>query len=320
MQYNLKKIKGDASFREFYRLKKGRNTSIIIYSRKDTFKNLIQYASINKILLKNKILAPQLKKSYFSKGLMEVTDFGNNIFYDYIKKSKKKEYHYKKLINLILKLQKIKIKRKIKFKNYEIKLIDYNLKELQKESDLFFRWYLNFFFKCNKKVIKKIKSELKKIYLKLNLKNNILTHRDFHASNIIIFKNKFALIDSQDAIIGNPMYDLASLIDDVRIKIPNKLRSKLFEYYVLKSNFKKEDANKLMNDFEILSVQRNLKILGIFVRLFRRDKKSKYLKFLPNTCYLINKRMTNPIFKNLKQTLKKYIELKNLNKKLKNVN
>ena len=43
MQYNLKKIKGDASFREFYRLKKGRNTSIIIYSRKDTFKNLIQY-------------------------------------------------------------------------------------------------------------------------------------------------------------------------------------------------------------------------------------------------------------------------------------
>ena len=151
MQYNLKKIKGDASFREFYRLKKGRNTSIIIYSRKDTFKNLIQYASINKILLKNKILAPQLKKSYFSKGLMEVTDFGNNIFYDYIKKSKKKEYHYKKLIDLILKLQKIKIKRKIKFKNYEIKLIDYNLKELQKESDLFFRWYLNFFLNVIKK-------------------------------------------------------------------------------------------------------------------------------------------------------------------------
>ena len=61
MQYNLKKIKGDASFREFYRLKKGRNTSIIIYSRKDTFKNLIQYASINKILLIKKI---QIKK-YF---------------------------------------------------------------------------------------------------------------------------------------------------------------------------------------------------------------------------------------------------------------
>ena len=98
-------------------------------------------------------------------------------------------------------------------------------------------------------------------------KNDYFTHRDFHASNIMINKKKLSLIDSQDAIIGNPLYDVVSLIDDVRIKIPKKLQDDLFKYYIKKSKFKLKDLFNLKNDFDILSVQRNLKILGIFVRL-----------------------------------------------------
>ena len=55
----------------------------------------------------------------------------------------------------------------------------------------------------------------------------------------------------------------------------------------------------LQNDFDILSVQRNLKILGIFYRLYKRDKKPQYLKYLPYTWKLIELRMKNKIFKNL---------------------
>ena len=47
-----------------------------------------------------------------------------------------------------------------------------------------------------------------------------MVHRDFHVSNIMYIKKKLGLIDTQDAILGNPMYDLASLIDDVRLKVP----------------------------------------------------------------------------------------------------
>ena len=89
-------------------------------------------------------------------------------------------------------------------------------------------------------------------------------------------KNQIAVIDSQDALIGNRAYDLASLVDDVRFKTSNNLKDKIYDYYI-KTN-KKIDEKKFKNDFEILSVLRNLKIIGIFTRLAIRDNK-KIFKF-----------------------------------------
>ena len=75
----------------------------------------------------------------------------------------------------------------------------------------------------------------------------------------MINKKKFGLLDSQDAIIGNPLYDVASLIDDVRIKLPINLQNKLLKFYHLKSKLNKENYQNLKNDFDILSIQRNFK-------------------------------------------------------------
>ena len=140
-------------------------------------------------------------------------------------------------------------------------------------------------------------------------------HRDFHASNIMVKNNKFGLIDSQDALSGNLLYDVASLVDDVRIKLPLKLKSSLFNYYLSKTKkIKLSEKNLAKDDFDILSVQRNLKILGIFVRLCKRDKKTNYLKFLPYTWKLLDLRLKNPIFNNLKNLLDKVISDKNKKK------
>ena len=138
-------------------------------------------------------------------------------------------------------------------------------------------------------------------------------HRDFHASNIMVKNKKFGLIDSQDALRGNLLYDVASLIDDVRIKLPIKLKSSLFSYYLSKTSKIKKNTEKLLaqNDFDILSVQRNLKILGIFVRLFKRDHKLSYLKYLPYVWQLLELRLKNPIFINLKYLLNKAVPIKN---------
>ena len=125
---------------------------------------------------------------------------------------------------------------------------------------------------------------------KLNFKNDTFVHRDFHVSNLVInSKNQIGLIDNQDALIGNKAYDLASLIDDVRFKTSNSLKLKVYNYY-LKTN-KKINADKFKNDFEILSVLRNLKIIGIFMRLAERDKKTKYLKLIPYAWKMIDNRL-----------------------------
>ena len=124
-------------------------------------------------------------------------------------------------------------------------------------------------------------------------------------------KNQIGLVDSQDALIGNKAYDLASLIDDVRLKTPYSFKEKIFNYYIKKH--KKMDIKKFKNDFEILSVLRNLKIIGIFTRLAIRDRKKKYLKLIPYSWDLINLRINeNEIFVELKNLL-----IKNFKSKIK---
>ena len=316
MNYKLKKISGDASFREFYRLKKGNKTSIIVQANKEKFKNLIVYAIINKILKKNKINAPKLISNHFQHNIIEISDLGEKSFYNKILKKNNKFYYYKDLIKIIFKLQKIKIKKNYRLGKYKLKLQQYSLQNLHRESDLFFDWYLKFSSKNLKisKVKRILKKELNKIYKKLYFKNDTFVHRDFHASNIMISKKALGLVDSQDAIIGNPLYDVASLIDDVRIKLPENLQNKLLKFYHSKSKLKSENFHNLKNDYDILSVQRNFKILGIFVRLSKRDNKSTYLKYLPYTWSLINRRLKNPIFKNFQILLNKHIKLKKLKK------
>ena len=314
MKYKLKKISGDASFREFYRLKKNNKTSIIVSAKKEKFKNLAVYAVINNVLNNNRINAPKLLSNHYKNDMIEISDLGELSFYDRVISKKNKLNSYKSLIKLLIKMQKIKVKKYYKFENFKIKIPKYTSSNLHKESDLFFDWYLKYILRKKKisKIKKILRSELNKVYKKLNYKNNTFVHRDFHISNVMINKNKLGIIDSQDAIIGNPLYDVSSVIDDVRIKLPNKLQNQLFDFYHKNSKLKNDHIEKLKNDFDILSVQRNLKILGIFVRLYKRDNKDNYLKFLPYTWALIEKRLQNPALKDLKILFHKQLPIKKL--------
>jgi len=307
MQSEILPIAGDASFRKFYRLIFDKKRRIIILAKKEKYKNLIAYAAVNKFLRKNKILSPKLYSLNLSKGIMIIEDFGNTSYYDLLIKNKNKSRIYKKLINLLLKIQKIKPKSKIKNIFNKSHLIEeYSIKHLFKESDLFFDWYLPLFFSKKKSLRIKIKSNkvLNKIYNKINFPNTCFVHRDFHAQNLMNVGKKVGLIDNQDALIGNPAYDLVSLIDDVRIKTSFRLKRQIYNYYLKKTlKIHRTNSDKFLEDFNILSVQRSLKIIGIFSRLYRRDKKNRYLKFIPYTWKLLEMRMNSEIFSDLKKIL-----------------
>ena len=303
----LKEIKGDASFRKFYRNKK--NRSIVVYAKKEKVKNLLIYDAINKILNKNKILAPKLLNQNYKNNYMEVEDFGDDTLFKVLKINKtNKELFFKKILKTLDRLQLIKDKQVINFKSQKYKVLEYDNKILSNEAKLFSEWYAP--RKINKLKIKyfkiKFENEVQKLLTKLNLKNDTFVHRDFHVSNLIYVKNNIAVIDSQDALIGNKAYDLASLVDDVRFQTSNKLKNKILNNYF--KNLKKTEINKFINDFEILSVLRNLKIIGIFMRLAVRDNKKKYIKMIPYAWEMINYRMKkNSEFVNLKLILKNYL-------------
>ena len=307
MKSKILPIAGDASFRKFYRYSFKKKSKIIVFAKKEKYKNLIAYSAINQFLRANKVLAPKIYTHNYSKGIIIIEDFGNLSFYKVLIKKKNKLKIYKKLVDLLLKIQKIKPKSKIKNIKNKIHVINkYSNRYLFKETDLFFDWYLPLFLSKNKilKIKIKAKNILLKLYNNINFSNSYFVHRDYHVQNLMKIGNKIGVIDSQDALIGNPAYDLVSLIDDVRIRTSKKLKNQIYNYYLSKtSKIFKVKSKKFLQDFNILSVQRSLKIIGIFSRLFIRDKKKQYLKFIPYTWKLLEMRMKSEIFLDLKKIL-----------------
>ena len=225
---------------------------------------------------------------------------GDQSFYKKLLNQKKKLNTYVKLVDLLLKIQKIKVKSKINNIIGKSHVIEkYSVNNLHRESDLFFDWYLPLLFKKKKvlKIKKRVRKILSKIYKSLNFPNIHFVHRDFHVQNLMKVKKKIGVIDNQDAIIGNPAYDLVSLVDDVRIRTSNDLKNKIYEYYLKKTlKIHRTNKEKFFEDFNILSVQRTLKIIGIFSRLYKRDGKQKYLKFIPYAWQILEMRLDSDIF------------------------
>ena len=301
---NLKPIEGDASFRKFFRNKIKNKSSIVVFAKREKSKNLVVYDAINKILNKNKILAPNLYKENYKKGYIEIQDFGDNtIFKILLKKKNNKIKYFKKILKTLMQIQSIKNKGIKDFKKKKYTIPKYDKLILLREAQLFCDWY------AKKKLMKKNRYEFnknfkritKKLISNLQLKNNVFVHRDFHVSNLMLVNNRIGVIDSQDALIGNKAYDLASLVDDVRLKTPITFKNKIYKYYIDKQH--NLNKSKFKNDFDILSVMRNLKIIGIFTRLAIRDGKKGYSKLIPRAWELIRIRINNQIFSELKKLL-----------------
>ena len=99
-------IKGDASFRKFYRKKIKKKSSIIVYAEKEKIKNLLNYDSINQLLLKKNVSAPRLLSENFNQNFIEIEDFGKKTLFDILKIKRSNKFKiYKRILVTLIKLQ-----------------------------------------------------------------------------------------------------------------------------------------------------------------------------------------------------------------------
>jgi len=121
--------------------------------------------------------------------------------------------------------------------------------------------------------------------------------RDYHVDNLMLLADRpsvrgCGLLDFQDAVAGQPSYDLVSLLEDARRDIPASLRCAMTERYL--AAFPALDRGAFLRSAAILSAQRNCKILGIFTRLWKRDGKRQYLDHIPRVWRLLEADLRHP--------------------------
>ena len=130
---------------------------------------------------------------------------------------------------------------------------------------------------------------------------DVLVMRDFHADNLIWLPERqgvarVGLLDFQDAVLGHPAYDLVSLLDDVRRDVAADLAGRLRDRYLAAAGLHagSPERSHFETGYAIFGAQRNIRILGVFVRLWQRDGKARYLDYLPRTWAMLDRSLRHP--------------------------
>lgn len=277
----------DASFRRYFRAhikpttKFSNAYTVIAMDAPPKHEDNALFVKCAQVLSSCGLHAPNIYKTNLKQGFLLLEDLGKQTYQDQLQQSNADEC-YSDASQALMKLQCHTAKYATKFKPYDRSL-------LLAEMTLFEQWYINSHLK--KTLNNKQKQSLETIFNQL-VSNaleqpQVLVHRDYHCRNLLITKtNNPGIIDFQDMVVGPISYDLVSLYKDCYISWPRKKIEYWMENYRLMSIKKGLISSnispvKWLRWFDLMGVQRHLKVLGIFSRLNHRDNKPQYLNNLP---------------------------------------
>ncbi len=275
--YKIEPASSDASFRRYFRIQHQQQT-LILMDAPPEHEELEPFIKIATLLSKNKVNAPHIFAQSAEYGLLLLTDFGNQSLLSMLN-SYNADSLYKLALNELIAIQNIQTKN--------LSVPDYDKALLRNEMNLFPEWFLS-------KHLNLAAPDCLAAIFELLISNaqnqpQVLVHRDYHSRNLMVVSgDKLGVIDFQDAVIGPISYDLVSLFRDCYIAWPeNKIDQWLNEYLAIakQKNLLNESITETQFKrwFDLMGLQRHLKVLGIFCRLYYRDNKSNYLNDLPLT-------------------------------------
>lgn len=280
-------LAGDASFRRYIRLKQGSNHYILMDAPPQK-EDIRKYLVIAEYLHKHGYSTPNVLGSNITNGFLLLEDLGDDLFSTVLKKQdagalpKKEEELYESAIDLLVEWYQ---KKASLVNPIQLQLSKYDSRLLLAETGLFSQWFLPQIFDAEKAAA--LSQEYNAIWGSIlktaRLHYDYMVHRDYHADNLIWLPQRqgvkrVGLLDFQDAVYGDPAYDMVSLLEDARRDVSNNVLQHCMMGYLYGTKINKD---RFMTAYSMLGAQRNCKIIGIFVRLAVRDNKKQYLEMLP---------------------------------------
>ena len=284
-EHTIERLTPDASTREFFRLKKDSESQIAcVYPEK--FDQTLPQIDVTELFIKADLPVAQIFEIDYELGLLTHEDFGDNVLRDVLINSDadKKERLLNSAIELIAKIQAStdlaystqSIASKLKFDTEKL------------------LWELNFFkthyfeslnkTKLDSSTEKHLVKEFTELSQELESVATVLTHRDYHAANLMICGNDLKIIDHQDARIGSVAYDLVSLLLDRIEELPTDewLKEKKLLYLEQRklAGLDSIEFEDFDYEFQLMTIQRCLKAIGTFSNQAANCGKDQYIKYI----------------------------------------
>jgi N-acetylmuramate 1-kinase len=285
----LETVSGDASFRRYFRMRLPTGQSFILVDAPPEKENSQRFVRVADALRESGLLAPEVHEADFDLGFMLLEDFGDALYLPALLAAQRdgdigrasRLYHH--AIDSLVDLQ-----RNCSHPDFP----PYDQELLHRELSLFDEWYCRRFLELQ--LSQNEESLLRRTWdflVEAALAQPVVcVHRDYHSRNLMIRHDnedqRPGIVDFQDAVAGPYTYDLVSLLRDCYLVWPDdQVRIWALEYLararhagVIPDSLEDEDFER---DFDLMGLQRHIKVVGIFCRLHLRDGKPRYLEDVP---------------------------------------
>ena len=281
-QFEINFLPGDASFRRYARIKLNNKTFMLMDAPPEK-EDCVPFVTIDQFFDTHGVRVPHIVAKDLQQGFLLLEDFGDVLLSTLLNDDTVDAY-YAQSFKQLIKLQAIDGVKQFP---------EYSYEKLLSEMQLLTDWMLpSLHIEPSKEEQALIKRTFAILANAALAQPQVIVHRDFHSRNLMKIEGETELgvIDFQDAVIGADTYDLISITRDAYVQWnADQVYAWFKVFYDLLPETAKQDRDfeQFKRDADLMSIQRHIKILGIFVRLFERDGKTGYLKDLPRVMWYL---------------------------------
>ncbi len=274
----LRPASSDASFRRYFRVDTAAGGTAIVMDAPPPQEDVRPFIDVASLFSATGVSVPSVLAHDIEQGFLLLSDLGTTTYLHQLAPDTAHALYLDAIDSLVL----------MQVNSQPNKLPVYDRAMLQRELMLFPDWYVNKHLGVT--LTSAQQTELNGVFDAL-LANNlaqpqVYVHRDYHSRNLMVLaKGNPGILDFQDAVYGPITYDLVSLLRDAYIEWDEEIVLDWAIRYWERARRAglpvNPDIDAFYRDFEFMGLQRHLKVLGIFARLYHRDGKDAYLKDLP---------------------------------------
>ncbi len=308
-----KALAGDASFRSYQRLESKAGT-LVLMNAPPAHEDVRPFVAVAGYLRLLGLSAPEVIAKDLKNGLLLLEDLGDDTFNRVLDQAPDKTGSlYRSAIEALGHLHQTTPPQALPLNGEKaVGLRDYASDLLFEELFLFCDWYLPALLDVKNEIWRgELRAIWQPLFESIGGQTPCLTLRDYHADNLMWLPQRqgvarVGLLDFQDAVRGHPAYDLVSRLQEARRPFDQGLEEEMINHYLV--NFGQSfNRDEFLKVYEILGAQRNMKIIGIFTRLWKRDGKGEYPEMIPHVWTLLEKNLTHPALAEAKTWIDKIV-------------